>query len=162
MQRNHNSRKIHKICKWSFRSTGKLFVFFCLLIPMRPRDIHGAVQRGCKRYFKQTEKCTSLFQTLQDADIFPISPPFFWKLNGIYTLSLFLRLKDRKNSIFGQIFILLYLQNTCYRDMQLTYVSIYQYRSSYIIKHWPAGNFTMKNESIRAYYCSTPRQSSIK
>ena len=25
---SHNSRKIHKICKWSFRRTGKLFVFF--------------------------------------------------------------------------------------------------------------------------------------
>ena len=42
-----------------------------------------------------------------------------------------------------------------------TRVSIYQYRSSYIIKHWPAGNF-MKNKSIRAYYCSTPREPSIK
>ena len=38
---------------------------------------------------------------------------------------------------------------------------IYQYRSSYIIKHWPAGNF-MKNESLRAYYRSSPRESSIK
>ena len=46
--------------------------------------------------------------------------------------------------------------------MQLTCVSIYQYRSSYIIKHWPAGNFTVKNESIRAYYRSIPRGSSIK
>ena len=72
-----------------------------------------------------------------------------------------LRLKDRKNSIFGKIFILLYLQITYYRDMQLTCVSIYQYRSSYIIKHWPAGNF-MKNESVRAYYRSSPRESSIK
>ena len=72
-----------------------------------------------------------------------------------------LRLKDRKNSIFGHIFILLYLKITYYRDMQLTCVSIYQYRSSYIIKHWPAGNF-MKNESVRAYYGSSPRESSIK
>ena len=38
---------------------------------------------------------------------------------------------------------------------------IYQYRSSYIIKHWPAGNF-MKNESVRAYCRSSPRESSIK
>ena len=35
-----------------------------------------------------------------------------------------LRLKDRKNSIFGKIFILLYLKITYYRDMQLTCVSI--------------------------------------
>ena len=42
-----------------------------------------------------------------------------------------------------------------------TRVSIYQYRSSYIIKQWPAGNF-MKNESITAYYCSTPKEPSIK
>ena len=88
---------------------------------------------------------------------------FFSKLHGIsHTWTLFLRLKDRKNSIFGKIFILLYLQITCYRDMQLTCVSIYQYRSSYIIKHWPAGNFTVKNESIRAYFRSIPRGSSIK
>jgi len=46
---------------------------------MRPRGIYGAVQRGFKRYFKQTEKCTSFLQTLQDADIFPIPPLFFLK-----------------------------------------------------------------------------------
>ena len=53
------------------------------------------------------------------------------------------------------------LQITNYRDMQLTSVSIYQYRSSYNIKHRPVGNFT-KNESFRAYYRSSPRESSLK
>ena len=56
---------------------------------MRPRGIHGAVQRGCKRYFKQTEKCTSLFQTLQDADIFPISPLFLKTQRHLYVVIIF-------------------------------------------------------------------------
>ena len=87
--------------------------------------------------------------------IFPIFPlTFFWKLNGIYSWSLFLKLKNRKNSIFGKIFILLYLQITCYRDMQLTCVSIYQYGSSYIIKTLTGWNFyeERKHQGILSFY----------
>ena len=62
----------------------------------------------------------------------------------------------------GKIFICFICKLLVTETMQLTCVSIYQYRSSYIIKHWPAGNFTVKNESIRAYYRSIPRESSIK
>ena len=70
----HNSRKIHKICKWSFRRTGKLFVFFAWLSLCGLEAFIGQCSaifftgeskivevvktkpgRSFKRYFKQTE-----------------------------------------------------------------------------------------------------------
>ena len=167
---SHNSRKIHKICKWSFRRTGKLFVFFvcwslCGLL---------AFMGQCSAIFFTSESKIveevkiNLGGALKDAlsrrkmhfffckrYIFPIFPlTFFWKLNGIYSWSLFLKLKNRKNSIFGKIFILLYLQITCYRDMQLTCVSIYQYGSSYIIKTLTGWNSyeERKHQGILSFY----------
>ena len=62
-----------------FSKHGQAFCFLCRLIPMRPRGIHGVVQRGFKRYFKQTEKCTSFFANASRCRHFPISPPFFLK-----------------------------------------------------------------------------------
>ena len=118
-----------------FSKHGEAFCFLCRLIPMRPRGIHGVVQRGFKRYFKQTEKCTSFFANASRCRHFPISPLFFENSTASIRSHYFWRLKGRKNAIFGKIFILLYLQNTCYWDMQFTCVSIHQYRSSYIIKN---------------------------
>ena len=70
----HNSRKIHNICKWSFRRTGKLFVFFAWLSLCGLEAFIGQCSaifftgeskivevvktkpgRSFKRYFKQTE-----------------------------------------------------------------------------------------------------------
>ena len=92
--------------------------------------------------------------------IFPLT--FFWKHNGIYTWSLFLRLKDRKNSIFGKIFILLYFQITCYRDA--THVC-FHISISVIIHHQTLTGWKFYEErkhQPRAYYRFTPRESSIK
>ena len=93
----------------------------------------------------------------------PNLPPdiFFWKINGIYSYSLFLKLTDRKNSILKRFLFCfickLLVTETC-NSRVFPYINIGHHTSS---KHWPAGNF-MKNESIRAYYRSTLRGSSIK
>ena len=94
---------------------------------------------------------------------FPNFPPdIFLKTQRHLFAVIIFKTEGSKEYSFWKIFILLYLQITCYRDVQLPCVSIYQYRSSYIIKHWPVGNFTVNNESVREYYRSTPRESSIK
>ena len=85
-------------------------------------------------------------------------PDIFLKTQRHLFVVIIFKTEGSKEFSFWKIFILLYLQITCYRDMQLTCISIYQYRSSYIIKTW----IGWKNESIRAYYRSTPRESSIK
>ena len=87
---SHNSRKIHKICKWSFRRTGKLFVFFvcwslrgllafmgqCSAIFFTSEskiveEVKIKPGRGFKRCFKQTENALLFLQALH----FPNFPP---------------------------------------------------------------------------------------
>ena len=117
--------------------------------------------QGFKRYLQQMENALLFCKRFKMPTFSQFSPWHFFENSTASYVDSILRLKDRKNSIFQNVFILLYLHITCYRDMEHTCVSTYKNRSSYIIKHWPAGNF-MKNESILAYYCSTPKEPSIK
>ena len=176
---SHNSRKIHKICKWSFRRTGKLFVFFvcwslrgllafmgqCSAIFFTSEskiveEVKIKPGRGFKRCFKQTENALLFLQALH----FPNFPPdIFLKTQRHLFVVINFKTDGSKEFSFWKIFILLYLQITFYRDIYCNSrvfpsFNIGHHTSS---KHWPAGNFT-KNESIRAYYRSTPRESSIK
>ena len=176
---SHNSRKIHKICKWSFRRTGKLFVFFvcwslCGLVAFMGQcsaifftsesknveEVKIKPGRGFKRCFKQTENALLFLQALH----FPNFPPdIFLKTQRHLFVVINFKTDGSKEFSFWKIFILLYLQITFYRDIYCNSrvfpsFNIGHHTSS---KHWPAGNFT-KNESIRAYYRSTPRESSIK
>ena len=176
---SHNSRKIHKICKWSFRRTGKLFIFFvcwslCGLVAFmgqcsaifftRESKIVEEVKikpgRGFKRCFKQTENALLFCKRFKMLTFSQFSPWHFFENS---TASIRSKTEGSKEFSFWKIFILLYLQITFYRDIYCNSrvfpsFNIGHHTSS---KHWPAGNFT-KNESIRAYYRSTPRESSIK
>ena len=87
-----------------------------------------------------------------NALIFPLT--FFLKTQRRLFVVILFKTEGSKEFNFGKIFILLYLQITCYRDMQLTCVSIYQYRSSYIIKTLTGWKFyeERKHQGILSFY----------
>ena len=87
-----------------------------------------------------------------NALIFPLT--FFLKTQRRLFVVILFKTEGSKEFNFGKIFILLYLQITCYRDMQLTCVSIYQYRSSYIIKTLTGWKFyaERKHQGIQSFY----------
>ena len=175
---SHNSRKIHKICKWSFRRTGKLFVFFvcwslCGLVAFMGQcsaifftsesknveEVKIKPGRGFKRCFKQTENALLFLQALH----FPNFPPdIFLKTQRHLFVVIIFKTEESKEFNFWKDFSFCFIckllvTETC-NSRVFPYINMGHHRSS---KHWPAGTF-MKNESIRAYYRSTPRESSIK
>ena len=102
--------------------------------PTLLRDASAITEQ--KKYWELFAENFDRFQTLrnniQQHETGPCNPTQHVTSNNagsywptmLHPFSRGLRLKDRKNSIFGKIFILLYLKITYYRDMQLTCVSI--------------------------------------
>ena len=88
------------------------------------------------------------------------SPWHFFENSTASYIDSILRLKDRKNSMFRNVFILLYLHIICYRDMEHTcfHISI-----SVIIYHQTVTGWKFYEEwKHHGIPCSTPKEPSIK
>ena len=105
-------------------------------------------------FFTNTFKMLTSFQFFSDI--------FFKTPRHLTYVDIIFKTEGSKKFNFWKDFYFALSANYLLQRQATHFVSIYQYRSSYIIKHWPAGNFTVNKESIRAYNRSIPRGSSIK
>ena len=119
--------------------------------------------RSFKRYFKQTENALLFCKRFKMLTFSQFSSDILFEPQRHLTyVNIIFKTEGSKKFNFWKDFYFALSANYLFQRQATHVCLIYQYRSSYIIKPWPAWNFTLKNESIRAYYRSIPRESSIK
>ena len=86
-------------------------------------------------------------------------PDIFWKTQRDLTyVDINFKTEGSKEFNFWKDFYFALSANYLLQRHTTDVCSIYKYRSSYIIKHWPTGNFTMENESIRVFRSFYPER----